>query len=463
MKEVHTKGLEKERIRLMESGELRVLWQVNEYLYDVELWLLNAEVNRNKWKFINLEEHRALFAGTPILIAYINKGAGIGDGHNFELRRDPKTGKERPSFTAETAERIVGSLSDDPRDIRLEERDGVTWIVGRGTLWKFYAPELVDKITADAAQGRAMSISIEAMIEKFHMEGDVEVQERYTPLGTTILGDHVAPAVKEARVVALGRGSFAELKVRAASYRGNQSKKNWKEGGSLTMNKQAVARLASKFEGYRIIGMSKDEKRVALADQKGAIFSYTFGEDDQGEVILAKLKAVNLDASVGAASGEEGLAVDVDEILDHVTNSVRDQAKTIEHLNKQLEEANATIESMKQAEQKRRVDSVKKTLERTMAEIEASEDGDVEELKEQAKALSEKAEDYAAQEDAEGAFCGDQQARKDLMALNGERCMKLAASRKNAGKKEYVWNRMEQGEDQDDGSIEALLHRMGIE
>ena len=463
MKEVHTKGLEKERIRLMESGELRVLWQVNEYLYDVELWLLNAEGNRNKWKFINLEEHRALFAGTPILIAYINKGAGIGDGHNFELRRDPKTGKERPSFTAETAERIVGSLSDDPRDIRLEERDGVTWIVGRGTLWKFYAPELVDKITADAAQGRAMSISIEAMIEKFHMEGDVEVQERYTPLGTTILGDHVAPAVKEARVVALGRGSFAELKVRAASYRGNQSKKNWKEGGSLTMNKQAVARLASKFEGYRIIGMSKDEKRVALADQKGAIFSYTFGEDDQGEVILAKLKAVNLDASVGAASGEEGLAVDVDEILDHVTNSVRDQAKTIEHLNKQLEEANATIESMKQAEQKRRVDSVKKTLERTMAEIEASEDGDVEELKEQAKALSEKAEDYAAQEDAEGAFCGDQQARKDLMALNGERCMKLAASRKNAGKKEYVWNRLEQGEDQDDGSIEALLHRMGIE
>ena len=128
MKEVHTKGLEKERIRLMESGELRVLWQVNEYLYDVELWLLNAEVNRNKWKFINLEEHRALFAGTPILIAYINKGAGIGDGHNFELRRDPKTGKERPSFTAETAERIVGSLSDDPRDIRLEERDGVTYL-----------------------------------------------------------------------------------------------------------------------------------------------------------------------------------------------------------------------------------------------------------------------------------------------------------------------------------------------
>ena len=203
-------------------------------------------------------------AATPILIAYINKGAGIGDGHNFELRRDPKTGKDRPSFTAETAERIVGSLSDDPKDIRLEERDGVTWIVGRGTLWKFYAPELVDKITADAAQGRALSVSIEALIEKFHMEGDVEVEERYTPLGTTILGDHVAPAVKDARVIALGRGGFAELKVRAASYRENQSKKNWKEGGNLSMNKQAVARLAPKFEGYRIIGWRPEGRELQL-------------------------------------------------------------------------------------------------------------------------------------------------------------------------------------------------------
>lgn len=464
MKEVHTKGLEKERIRLMKSGELRLLRQVNEYLYDVELWLLNAEVNRNNWKFINLEEHRALFAGTPILIAYINKGTGIGDGHNFELRRDPKTGKDRPSFTAETAERIVGSLSDDPKDIRLEERDGVTWIVGRGTLWKFYAPELVDKITADAAQGRAMSVSIEALIEKFHMEGDVEVEERYTPLGTTILGDHVAPAVKDARVIALGRGSFAELKVRAASYRENQSKKNRKEGGNLSMNKQAVARLAPKFEGYRIIGLSKDEKRVVLADQTGAVFSYTFGEDDQGEVILAKLKAVNLDASVGAPDGEEGLAVDVDEILDHVTNGVRDQAKTIEHLNKQLEEANATIESMKQAEQKRRVDSVKDVLTRTLEEIRENTGADVSELAEKIKELAEKAESYAKLEDSEGGFCGADQAKRDLLALHGELCVKKAKAQKLAEKHIYIWEDLRRSSTggEDDGGIAGLLARNGI-
>jgi len=99
------------------AGELRVLRQQNPFLYDVELWMLNEKLTHNNWRFINLEEHRALFAGTPILIAYINQGAGIGDGHNFKVRRDPKTGRERPSFTDADAERIIGSLSDDPEDI----------------------------------------------------------------------------------------------------------------------------------------------------------------------------------------------------------------------------------------------------------------------------------------------------------------------------------------------------------
>lgn len=464
MKTVKTKESEKERIRLMEFGEIRVLRQVNEYLYDVELWLLNAEVNRNNWQFINLEEHRALFAGTPILIAYIRNGQGIGDGHNYVMKRDPKTGKERPSFTAATAERIIGSLSDNPEDIRLEVRDGVTWIVGRGTLWKWYAPETVDKIAADAAMGRNMSVSIEALIEVSHMEGDVEVEERYTPLGTTILGDHVQPAVKDAKIAPLSAGgSFEELKVRAASYRGSAAKEQNNKGRRRTMNKKTIAKLAAKFEGYRIIGLSDDEKRVALADQTGATFSYTFGDEDQGEVVLAKIKPVNLSAVVGAAGEEDGLSVDVDEILDYVTNGVRDQAKTIENLNAQLEEANGTIESMKQAEHQRRLDSVKKALERTMAEIESSEDGDLSDLKEQAKELSEKAEEYAGMENAEGVFCGADRARQDLMALNGERCVKLAADRKNAQKRVFAWDNLKHNSGDDDGSIEALLRRHGIE
>lgn len=468
---IKTKGLENP-LRVAAVGNMRQLRKVNEYLYEVELWLLNDLVNRNNWKFINLEDHRSLFAGTPVLIAYIGDGTGIGDGHNFEMKRDPKSGEWRPSFTAATAERIVGSISDDPNDIRIEMVDGVPWIVARATLWKWYAPELVDKIATDAQIGRSMSVSIEALIDKFHFEEDVEVEERWTPLGTTILGDHVMPAVKDARIEARDKGrSFAELKMKAASYQGTQKpQKNLNDKGGrkpMAGNKKAMARLAPKFEGYKIIGLSEDGMTVALLNQAGETYSYTFGPDDQGEVILAKLQAANVVASVVTNSEEGGgMEVDVDEMIDYVTNGVRDQAKTIENLNAQLEQANATIEAMKQAEEKRRTESVKETLERTMKEIEASaEEGeDLAALKKQAEELAEKAPEYAKLEAADGTFIGDKQARKDLLALNGERSMKEAAARKKAAQKPtYTWGTFNEEAGQDEGSVGALLSRLGIE
>ena len=161
------------------AGEIRTLAKKNEFLYDVEIWLLNDKVNRNGWKYINIEANKAQFAGTPILVAYLGNGAVIGDGHNYKMVPDAKTKTIRPSFTEPDAERIVGSLSDRPEDIRMEERDGNKWVVGRGSLWRFYAPELVDKIENDAMQGHTMSISIETLVTKSHMEEDVEIEEEY--------------------------------------------------------------------------------------------------------------------------------------------------------------------------------------------------------------------------------------------------------------------------------------------
>ena len=203
------------------DGEIKVLQKQGEWLYGVEIWLLNDKTNRNKWRFTDMAGHKDLFKGTPLLIAYVNNGMGIGDGHNYRMEIDPKTGEERPSFTDATAERIVGALSDDPADFRLEERDGYTWIVGKGNLWRWYAKEVVEKIERDSLQGRGMSISIEALVTKSHMENDTEVEDDYIILGTTILGDHVLPAVADARITALQEigQRFNELKIRAASYK----------------------------------------------------------------------------------------------------------------------------------------------------------------------------------------------------------------------------------------------------
>ena len=74
-------------------GKLRVLRAVNKKLYSVELWLLNNIRNRNGWLYENLEEHLSEVEDIPILTAYLRNGQVIGDGHNYDLRRD-KDGKE---------------------------------------------------------------------------------------------------------------------------------------------------------------------------------------------------------------------------------------------------------------------------------------------------------------------------------------------------------------------------------
>ena len=218
------------------------------------------------------------------------------------------------------------------------------------------------------------------------------------------------------------------------------------------MNKTALAQLAAKFEGYKVLAVSKDGRRVILLDQGGGAYGYTFGEEDQGEVIQAKIKPTELSVRTAAEDGEEGLSLDMDDILDHVTNSVRDQAKTIENLNKQLEEANAAVEAMKQAEQQRRVDSVKDVLTRTLEEIRENTGADVSELAEKVKELSDKAENYAQLEDSEGKFCGADQIKK-------------AKAQKLAEKNTYIWDHLRRssaGSGEDDGGIAGLLARNGI-
>lgn len=205
------------------QGQLRVLATENPKLYDVEIWALNSEVNRNGWKYINLAQHLDEFLDIPLLTAYVGGGMVIGDGHNYNLKRDPETGEEYASFTAPDAERIVGWVPKDRSNVRLEMQDGIEWVVLKGSLWAWYAKELVDQI---ARQGR-MEVSIETLILKEHQEEGVDVEEEYLVLGVTILGNGVTPAVAGAKIQTLAelselRSNMAEQILKAASFIGEE-------------------------------------------------------------------------------------------------------------------------------------------------------------------------------------------------------------------------------------------------
>lgn len=357
------------------DGEIRVLAQVNPWIFRVELWLLNGKVNRNGWRYERLREHLSSFLGTPILIAYPTKNQ-VGDGHNFRMVPDPKTGEMVPTFTDANAEHIVGRLSEKPEDIRLETRDGVEWVVGTGIIWKWYARELVDKITHDAEQGRAMSVSIETLVSESHMEGDVEVETSYEILGTTILGDHVAPAVAGARVKALQalREPFAELKIRAASWEQKhteQNKPNNKEKGVKNLaikylNKQQIRTVEGKLPGYTVLN--------ALENAEGAFQIVAVAKN--GEVCACSVAALNdvgpelLTAYNLNTTTADGAEIDVSAAMEKLLSAAEAEKKVLTEQNEKLNaDLNAekqraaglekTISDMETAEKTRRVNAAK--------------------------------------------------------------------------------------------------------
>ncbi|MBO5968474.1 MAG: hypothetical protein J6S14_08250 [Clostridia bacterium] len=122
------------------SGELVLLEERKKRRQAVELWLLNDAVTENGGRYTKLSEHKNGFVNTPILVAYI--GDKIGDGHNFEEEKD-ENGDVSASFMSAFAERVVGWF-DKEEDLRIENKNGKEWIVGKGYILTWYAKELVE-------------------------------------------------------------------------------------------------------------------------------------------------------------------------------------------------------------------------------------------------------------------------------------------------------------------------------
>ena len=460
------------------DGELKLLQQENEFIFPVELWMLNDSVNRNNWQFVNLEEHRALWAGVPILVAYTNGGRTVGSGHNQATRRDD-LGNEYQSFTDATAERIVGAISENPADIRLAERDGYTWVVGKGFLWAWYARELVDKITRDAQQGRTMSVSIEALVTKESInENGVAVEEEYKPLGVTVLGDKVDPAVVDAHIAMLSEmeDEFKELKIRAASYieihdsakieeskkpQNNSEKKGMKK--HMRLSKSQLRELQAKFSEHKVLAAEQRENGVVvcLMDNSGNTAVYTMSSIDE-PVYAEKIVSVNAQTHF-CADGEEDVCVDACDLLETMANAAKDAEDRAECAEKECSEAKNAMNAMREAENKRRVQAAKDKAVSTLDAFNANREDKVD-----AKVLSAVNADidagvYTLCMDKDGMWNGDKLVEKEVKALcadfQTELDKSLAEKRLAASKSTFVWEKFSSN-NEDDGSVQALINSL---
>jgi len=482
-------------------GQLRVLETTNPKLYPVEIMALNSEINRNNWRYINLQQHLNEFLDIPILTAYVGGGLVIGDGHNYSMKRDPKTGEEYASFTASDAERIVGWIPKDASNVRLEMVDGVEWVVVRGNLWSWYAKELVDQI---ARQGR-MEVSIETLVLEEHKgESGEDVEEKYLVLGVTILGNGVEPAVAGANIRTLSelselRSNQAENILKAASYAKQEEnpeeddpdddpdedepngdnpdeddtddessesepQNNNHKGVSKRMtflSRKELAELGKKFPDYKVLAAVQDMNggiRVCLMAKDASPYRYKM--DSLNDTIVPEkferaIAKINFDIGEDCDNAE----IDACEMTEEMAAEVAEACDNAAKLQEQLNAANERIKAMETAERARRVQAAKEKAKAVLANLNANRDA---KMKFDESILAPinadiEAGKYTEKVNSDGLWIGDAEVERDVKCAAMSEQEKMDAKANEAKQTTFILDKFNNAKGEQPQGIEAIL------
>ena len=440
------------------QGQLRLLAEKNGWLQRVEVRLLNSDLNRNGWIYQNLDEHRHLFAKTPLLCAYV--GDKVGDGHNFSMRKDEKEGKEVPDFTAPDAERIVGYFAND-EDIRIEYIDGKKWIVGVGTIFSWYNRQLVEKLK----ERGELSVSIETLIDEMHYEGKTEVFTKYQILGTTILNEKVNPAVVGANIKTLQfKGDIQEFTMRVASFDEQQlglpnepqtqkQNQNSKKGVTRTMAKvRKIDDLRSLFPNHTVLGVNGQS--VALLNEKGRCCSYTF-QENENTVVPERIEEIAVNSVFG--EGENAIDISAEELVGSVQAQLNSTKTALDDKTKECADLTAKINAMTEAEYVRRKKVVEKAIRESLNENRAQYGADIDEHYCDDMLTDERLSNYAKMEEKDG-FCGENAARTEVDARCMRKLREVNKARQNTAKPKYAWELGGEGyEDKPESGIKTAI------
>jgi len=472
-------------------GQLRVLETTNPKLYPVEIMALNSLVNRNNWQYVALEQHLNEFLDIPILTAYVMGGAVIGDGHNYNMKRD-KNGEEYASFTASDAERIVGWIPKDPKNVRLEVIDGVEWVVVRGWIWRWYAKELVDQI---AVQGGMMDVSIETLVmEEREGENGVDIEEKYLVLGITILGNGVEPAVAGANIRTLSelselRSNMAENILKAASYAKSEenpeeddpdddpnedepddesseteSQNNEHKGVRKRMtylSRKELAELGKKFPDYKVLAAVQDENggiRVCLMAKDASTSVYKM---DSFEDTIVSEKFRRASAKVNFDIGEDcdNAEIDACEMTEEMAAEVAEACDNAAKLQEQLNAANERIKAMETAERARRVQAAKDKAKAVLTALNANRDNKAkfdEAILAPINADIE-AGKYTEKVNADGLWIGDAEVERDVKCAAMSEQEKMDAKANEAKQTTFILDKFNNAKGEQPQGIEAIL------
>ena len=450
-------------------GSLTVLQRLNQYEFAVEIRMMREGINRNRWDYRNLDTYYQTFVGQPILCAFVN--GKIGDGHNMREKTNRDTGERYYSFTDATSERIVGTLSNDIEDFSIVEENGEKWLVAKGRLWEFYAPELVQKIIRT---GR-MDVSVETLVEDSQQDGEIEVFTKWTGLGVTILGDDVQPAIPNASIKALEllKDEFAEAKLKAASYEQSVGDEQTKEEKIIergknemtSLNKRELSALRDTyFKDYRVLSASHDKEKgetLVCLMKDGATYQYVLG-DAETTVQPERIVSVHVNATV-SFDDERNLSVDTGDMIDVIAKDYETLSAKYNELEASAKKANEELDALKKSEAKRRIKAAKKAAEDTLKAYNQTSDVKVSETV--LVKINEDIEkgEYSECEDKDGEWCGEEEVANDVLAECAKEVQKANEAKAAKERTQMVWTKDSAKHDEPLNGIEALLARNGIQ
>lgn len=447
-------------------GELRILQRLNQYEFAFEADILRSgPVQGGRWEFANLEKNYRSFAGRPVLIAYV--GNRVGDGHNATEKLDPNTGERYRSFTEATAERIIGTISEDYNDLTVYEQDGYKWLRVKGRIWTYYAKEAVETIVRT---GR-MDVSIEAEVHDMREQDGREIYDDWLGLGLTVLGRGVDPAVPGANIRALAdmQEEFENMKLRVASLVKEETKpiKNKGVKQQMYLSKQQLKELQKRFGTEYAVLCAKNSAegvKVLLMRREDHVFcTYILGEKDSaidaGRVseCAAQIIAKLAEDDELCADASECLEAEVSESAEKVCALTAEN----ERLASELDASNNTVKAMQAAESKRRIGAAKEAAKRALSDFNAAREDEVGE--EILASINTDIENgvFAACANADGDWDGENVVTERVLALCAREQMKLDKASALRKKGTHIMEKLAQGH-VDDGSVQGLLARKGI-
>lgn len=451
MNEFKTVSSDKALHRVFVDGLLKINSVDDKKNYRASLMVLNEKRNRNGWVYENTNKNLNQFVSIPLMCAFFD---GKAHGHDFVIKKDPKTGTEYASFIDAKSEHIVGWIErlspDGQPNSYIANIDGVDWVcIREGLLPLYYNKELVDVLEANDGK---MQVSIETLVYKNRIEGDTEYEMEWSVVGVTLIAvtEAVAGANFKKKVNSYST-ELEEVKLKVASLNGlahiepqTRKNQNSKKGETRTMAKKTmhVEDLRGKFDGYTVLGVNG--LNVALLNQSnGRCCTYPFGENED-TVLPERIEEIAVNCSFG--EGDNAVEVPIEQIVGSVQAQLNSTKAALDKATAENAELTAKINAMTEAEYLRRKKVVERVIRETLDDNRAQYGGDIDEHFVDDLLTDECLSNYARMEDKDG-FCGENAARTEVDARCMRKLKEASKARQNAAKPVYAWMIGGEGDD----------------